>query len=218
MDSPGGQKNLIVTEEQFRNFYPDVSIQPSKQATLDLDKKMPAKNSPAKATVLMTKATVVNKQPTPAKSSIRTTNSNVARVANSPLAKIASPKTPAVTKIIMPVKSPASSKAPIVCSSPAARSPTVAKTLMKPVVAVRSPVATVRTPQPAARVTTNVKLLQPPTPKLVTQQQQLLTNVIKVQTKPAPSPVSNKDNTDQSTVKVLNFSAAPSTPQRSSHQ
>lgn len=248
MDSPGGQGKHIVTEEQFRNFYPDVSIQPSIKATLDVEKRLAAKSSPTKAAVVMTKTPVAAKsQATPKSTSLRTTNS-VAAKANSPMvAKSPAPVTPkssAVTKTIVPLKTlVASSKVPVVCNSPAVttgRSVAVGKApVNKPAVVVKTPAAPVKTPVPLASPVTktppalrasSVKLL-PPTSKLVATtptlsktpqsvaKPQQTSSVVKIQTKPAVMAVLNKDGSEQSTITILNFSV-PSHPsaQRSSNQ
>lgn len=248
MDSPGGQGKHIVTEEQFRNFYPDVSIQPSKKATLDLEKRLASKNSPTKAAVVMTKTPVAVKSQATPKSS-RTTNT-VAGKANSPMvAKSPAPvtqKTPSVTKTIVPLKTPVASKVGAVCNSPAAttgRSMAITKTpVNKPAVVVKTPATTVKTPvslaSPVAKTTaaalraSSVKLQPPPpapklvpttptlskTPQSIAKPQQT-SSLMKIQPKPAVTAVSNKDSPDQSTITVLNFSV-PSHPsaQRSSNQ
>lgn len=239
MDSPGGQGKHIVTEEQFRNFYPDVSIQPSKKATLDLEKRLAVKSSPTKAAVVMTKTPVAVKSlASPKSSNLRTTNS-VAAKANSPVvAKSTAPVTPktsAVTKTIVPLKTLVASK---VCNSPSVttgRSAAVMKApVNKPAVVVKTPAVAVKIPTaktpPAALRAPSIKLL-PPTPKLVATapilpktpqsiaKPQQTSSLMKIQPKPAVMAVSNKDGSDQSTITVLNFSV-PAHPgaQRSSNQ
>lgn len=242
MDSPGGQGKHIVTEEQFRNFYPDVSIQPSKKATLDLEKRLAVKSSPTKAAVVMTKTPVAVKSlATPKSSNLRTTNS-VAAKTNSPMvAKSPSPVTPktsAVTKTIVPLKTPVASKVAVVCNSPSVTTGRTAAAIKapvnKPAVVVKTPAAAVKIPTaktpPAALRAPSIKLL-PPTPKLVATtpilpktpqsiaKPQQTSSLMKIQPKTAVMAVSNKDGSDQSTITVLNFSV-PAHPgaQRSSNQ
>uniref|UniRef100_A0A1B6GPP2 Ubiquitin-like protease family profile domain-containing protein n=2 Tax=Cuerna arida TaxID=1464854 RepID=A0A1B6GPP2_9HEMI len=212
MDSQA--KTKVLTEEEFRSCYPDVSIQhlteKGAKGSPNIDKRQPLK--------IATKPVVVPKSPTTLKTAVA--------------AKLQSVKnSPSKTNLIQPkVNSPNVAKTPVAVKTPVmVKTPTVAKT---PIAAVKTPTTpVVKTPQAVVKnvaVKTQGSALKPPQtkqtiPVKLTQNIVKTTqNVVKTPSKPAvvttSVPAVQESAPDQSTTTVLTYHVPHSTPQRTSNQ
>uniref|UniRef100_A0A1B6JN05 Ubiquitin-like protease family profile domain-containing protein n=1 Tax=Homalodisca liturata TaxID=320908 RepID=A0A1B6JN05_9HEMI len=211
-------KTKVLTEEEFRSCYPDVSIQhlteKGAKASPNIEKRQPLK--------IATKPVVPKSQTTP-KTAVAAKSLSV----NSPSVK----NSPSKTNILQPkVNSPNVAKTPVPVKTPiVAKTSTVAKT---PIAAVKTPTTpVVKTPQPVVKnvaVKTPVPALKPPQtkqtiPVKLTQNVVKTTqNVVKTPLKPAvvttSVPAVQESAPDQSTTTVLTYHVPHSTPQRTSNQ